>query len=467
MMHINEVVSYLGAWDKVNTAHQTELSEIVSAASRFYFGEVATEENDDGRNRYGSRQHWDAAFLDLGWAPQSYKKLRSQDGKRLSISSLGPTKNKVSAQRNFGHASQLARWLFHQATLAVRHGVVEIPVLVALTAEAGRRGDVRSFQTRIVPGFGFMGSFQHLKNQLDDLAPLSIAFPFLILGLAESEAQQPNVTELEADSNILIERIVIDRCIEFPLEYHQAGLGILNYFGSYLRENYPDKKAKVRIEQQDLSVRMIVETSDGNVDVVEKALREYEMIFTGRVQPEAITTNEKVILDLRNELRIAQFRIESQQDIIAVQNTRIDKLMDIIGNGLSAAQSRPISLQISPSFHNSQTLIENSLISTVLSEVDELIESLPPSEEGEEVSIVLKDLSGSLEAIEFESDPRKISESAALTKLKRFLGRLANGNDQLSKTIDSLDRGRKLVGDLIKTYNKIALICGLPAIPGL
>jgi hypothetical protein len=464
MMHIEEVVSYLGAWDKINRTYQTELSEIVSAASKFYLGEVEVEDRDDGRNRYGSREYWEKAFMDLDWSPQSFTKLRSPDGKRLSISSLGPTKNRISAQRNFGHPSELARWLFHQGTLAVRYGVVELPVLVTLARKTGANA---SDEARIAPNFGFMSSFQHLKSQLDVLAPLSIPFPFLILGLTEATPLLASVTELDADPNVVSERVVIDRSIEFPLEYHQAGLGILNYFGSYLRENYPDRQAKVRIEQQGLTVRMIVETSDGNIDTVEKALREYEMVFTGRVQPEAITSNERVILDLRNELRIAQFRIDSQQDIIAVQNNRIDKLMDILGNGLNAAHARPISLQISPSFHNSQSITINPDISSALNDITELLDSLPPTEEGEEVAMVLKDLSGSLEAIESETNPAKIGESAGMAKLGKFLGRLASGNEQLSKAINSIDKGSKLIASLIRTYNKVALLCGIPSVPGL
>ena len=463
-MHIEEVVSYLGAWDKVNRTYHTELSEIVSAASKFYLGEVVIEGRDDERNRYGSRRHWEKAFMDLDWSPQAYTKLRSPDGKRLSISSLGPTKNRISAQRNFGHPSELARWLFHQGTLAVRYGVIELPVLVTLV----RKTDTNvSDKARIAPNFGFMSSFQYLKSQLDELAPLSIPFPFLILGLTEALPLLTNVTELDTDPNVVSERVVIDRCIEFPLEYHQAGLGILNYFGSYLRENYPDRQAKVRIEQQGLTVRMIVETSDGNIDTVEKALREYEMVFTGRVQPEAITSNERVILDLRNELRIAQVRVDSQKDIIAVQNSKIDKLMDILGNGLNAANTRPIMLQISPSFHNSQSIAIDPEISSALNDITELLDSLPPTEEGEEVAMVLKDLSGSLEAIESETNSAKIGESAGIAKLGKFLSKLANGNEKLSKAIDSIDKGGKLIARLIKTYNRVALLCGLPSIPEL
>ena len=52
------------------------------------------------------------------------------------------------------------------------------------------------------------------------------------------------------------------------------GLGILNYFGKYLKEQYPNEKATVRIEQESLTVRLIVISKNGKTEVIEKALNE-------------------------------------------------------------------------------------------------------------------------------------------------------------------------------------------------
>jgi hypothetical protein len=54
-----------------------------------------------------------------------------------------------------------------------------------------------------------------------------------------------------------------------------------------------------------------------------------------------------------------------------------------------------------------------------------------------------------------------------MAKLGKFLGRLASGNEQLSKAINSIDKGSKLIASLIRTYNKVALLCGIPSVPGL
>jgi hypothetical protein len=310
---------------------------------------------------------------------------------------------------------------------------------------------------------GQTSNFEYLRDQLETLAPLSSTFPFLILGINDQASLfDAEVFEIASDPNITTERVVVDRCIEFPPEYHQAGLGILNYFGVFLRENYPERDAKVKIEQHGLSVRMIVETSDGDTEVVEKALHDYELVMSGKVLPETISQNDKVVLDLKNELRITQFRLESQHDIIEVQNRRIDKLLTVIGNSLEASVRRPINIEVSPSFQNSQIMNVNQDISVALSGVYDLIDSVSPSDE---VHMVLSDLAGSLEAVEKESDPEKVKKSPAMSKLRKLFDRLENGNDAISSAISKIEKGTEMVANLAKTYNKIACWCGLPNIP--
>lgn len=455
-MHIHQTVSYLSAWQKINKEHKTELTEILTATENYYAD--TTKLDTDKTRVFGSsvRQYWEKALFNLGWVAIERDYL-SPEGKRLQLSSLGPSKNGICVQLNFDNPAWFHRWLFRQGTLAVRYGRVRIPVLVAQMREFEQR------KTKPERRFSNFSCFEYLKDQLETLAPLSSNFPFLILGVSDRKSLlDPVVSELASDPNITTERIIIDRCIEFPPEYHQAGLGILNYFGTFLRENYPDREAKVRIEQQGLSVRMTVETTDGNIEVIEKALKDYELVISGKAKPETITSNEKVVLDLRNELRIAQFRIESQQDIIDVQNRRMDKLLDAIGASLQNSHNRPIAIQVNPSFRNSNSVTLNPDISAALTSTYELLESLPPSEEAH---TVLNDLTGSLEAIECETDAAKLKSSPGVTKLGRFLKRLAAGNEALTKAIANIEKGQQVVGDLARTYNKIALFCGLPNIP--
>lgn len=450
-MHIVQVVSYLGAWTKFKNNHQAELSDIVAAANNYYTGKVKFEPGEERPG--GSRALWEKALYDFNWVinEQTYF---SPAGRRVHLGSLGPTKNGISVQINFGNPTWFHRWLFSQGSLAVRYAGVKVPILIAPMKEFDRREERR---------MGQLSYFEFLRDQLETLAPLSSTFPFLILGVSDQQSLcEIEVFEIASDPNITTERVVVDKCIEFPPEYHQAGLGILSYFGVFLRENYPEREAKVRIEQHGLKVRMIVETSDGDTEVVEKALHNYELVMSGRAKPEAISNNDKVILDLKNELRITQFRLESQQDIIDVQNRRIDKLLTVIGNSLEASSRRPITIEVSPTFQNSLSVTCNQDIVSALTDIYDLIDSLSPSDEAH---MVLTDLAGSLEAVEKESNPEKVKTSPAIGKLRRLLERVTNGNDALGTAISNIEKGGDLIANLAKNYNKIACWCGLPNIP--
>jgi len=455
-MFLHHVVSYLGAWQKFSTSHQTELKEILEATAAYYAG--ATKMSAREERLYGNRGkiYWEREIKNLDWKIQE-QILHTPAGKRMNMSSLGPTKNGVSVQLNFSNPSWFHRWLFSQGALAVRYGYVKIPILIAPMKEFERRDEGREKR------LGSLSDFEYVKDQLETLAPLSSNFPFLILGYSDNRPLlDVEIFELASDPNVTTERVVIDRCIEFPPEYHQAGLGILNYFGVFLRENYPDRDAKVRIEQYGLSVRMIVETEDGNVETVEKALKDYELVVSGKLQPEFAARNEIAVLDLKNELRIAQFRIESQRDIIDVQNRQIDKFMDAIGFSLQAAASRPIAIQVSPSFQNNNSITINPDITTALSKITELLDSLSDSDE---TYLVLSDLARSMEAVEHETNPEKLKNSGGIAKLGRFLRKFADGNETVTKAISNIEKGQQVVGDLARTHNKIASLCGLPNIP--
>ena len=453
-MYVENVVSYLGAWEKLSATFPTELGEILCATDAYYGGRVNLE---SGTDTY-SRNYWEKSLFDLGWQLNDQVHY-SPTGRRINLGSLGPTKNGVSAQVSLANPSWFHRWLFSQGTLAVRYAMVKIPVLIAPM----RRYEPQAKYARV--SSSTFASFEYFKDQLETIAPLSVQFPFVLLGVSESaQLLLPAVTEIASDPNITTEKIVVDRCIEFSPEFHQAGLGILSYFGEFLRENYPDKDAKVRIEQHGLKVRLTVETEDGNTEVVEKALRDYQLVMTGKAKPEQITTSDKALLDLRNELRITQFRLESQRDIIGVQNRQIDTLMNILGTGFEAANSRPIAIQISPTFHNSNTATINSHISAAIEQAEELSECLSPDAE---LRVVLADLLGSLSAVETERNVEKLRASPALGKLERFLRRFQEGTASVSGSLQNLEKGKDAIFALAKSYNAIAALCGLPQVPGM
>jgi hypothetical protein len=83
----------------------------------------------------------------------------------------------------------------------------------------------------------------------------------------------------------------IERSIEFPPEYWTAGTSILSYFSHIVSVKYPDQNIKVRIEQEGLLLRMIIDTPEGQTELIEQTLNEYSMVITGKLPPENFLNN--------------------------------------------------------------------------------------------------------------------------------------------------------------------------------
>jgi hypothetical protein len=446
-MYIHEIISYKGSWNTCNNNYSRELNEIMDALADFLNGRITIE---GGENQH-SRRLWEKALFDRGWEIIE-RTHYSQDGRRVSISPIGPTKNGVNAQFQLGFSDSLGRWLFQQSALAIRHNLICMPILLAPVREYNRR-----IESKIMSRM----SFEMYQDQLLMLSPLTFSYPFLIIGYSDQATScPPNVVEIEEDLHSDTSNHIVDRCIEFPPEYHQAGLGILNYFGSYLREQYPNEEATVKIEQQGLKVRLVITTEGGRTETIEKALHEYELIVTGQEPPEKFTQNDKLVLELKNELRVAQFRIEAKQDIISLQNVQIDKLLTIVGDGLSNRQA--ITIDFKPSIIATSNVQVNHDISLALGGLGELMELLPRSSDA---YLALSELENSLESIENENNPETIRNSSAMNKFKKVLEKFREEGSTLKKALDATEAGWELFKDIAGKYNKVAEWCGLPQIP--
>jgi len=140
---------------------------------------------------------------------------------------------------------------------------------------------------------------------------------------------------------------LIERSIEFPPEYKQAGVSILNYFAEIIRKKYPESEATVQIKQDGLKVTMIIDTAKGEREIIEKTLNDYGLVITGQMTPEQFTDDKHQIIELKSELRIAQVRIEMQKDLLPDKSAQIDKLFLMLGNTLQTPQHIHISNQAS------------------------------------------------------------------------------------------------------------------------
>jgi len=137
----------------------------------------------------------------------------------------------------------------------------------------------------------------------------------------------------------------VERSIEFPPEYWQAGTSILSYFSHVLNVKYPSQKIKVRIEQEGLNLRMVIETPTGEREKIEKTLEEYGLVVTGKIQPESFLSDPFEVMALKNKLEVAHLELrqtrtlldftrDNYQQRIESNEVQISKLYSIIENGL-------------------------------------------------------------------------------------------------------------------------------------
>ncbi|HCH3682801.1 TPA: hypothetical protein NKU97_004539 [Vibrio parahaemolyticus] len=458
---IHSVISFMGAWEKICHNKTAELESLQLAIENYVNGNVTLVE--ERKFPSSNREIWEKALFDQGW-DLSEKSIFSNTGRKVSVRFAGPTSNGLAAQIGFNNPEFLNRWLYNYANMAVRHGVCEVAILVVPMEDSMPENDRNRHMIRRT-------SFEHYLEQLEMLSPLSLGIPFVIIGYSKHpQLLETAVHEIESEHvpNHEPKNVVINKSIEFPPEYHQAGVGILNFFSSYLSQNYPDQDATVKIEQRGMNVRMIVESEDGNSEVIEKALHEYEQIMTGKESASKFTNNDKLVLDLRSELRVAKARIESQQDIMLLQNqklqtseARVDSLLSMVGLGLQR-ESVPINVQVNPCIQNHIAITVNSDVSESLGCLSELQELLSKDDD---VALPISDLTSALERIEAEQDTDVVRKSSAMAKFSRFVDSLLDENSSIRKAVDATQQGYEVAVDLVKKYNKVASWCGLPTVP--
>jgi len=439
-MYIQQIISYGNMWNTLVENFPNELEDIKSSIT------ALTPENIGS---YSLQHCWATEIQTHGWNG-------ANTNSRGIVGTLGYVKNHVSVVLHLHH-DIVTRWLYTTTPIATRNGSVKIPISISLMRS--------SQETLIKPqsfGFSVRGS---TKEELLALSPASHVNPFLLIGIAQDE-QGLEITELKSENSGISRHVVINRSIEFAPEYHQAGLGILSYFGTVLREKYPGQNSKVRIEQEGLCVRLVIESDNGDREVIEKALQEYELVVRGETQPDEFFASKTKVLELKNELRIAQVRIESQKDLIAYQGQEVASLRQLIGHSLTSTKSQPISINVNPVITvNTLTTVylqQNvPLISEYLQELANLAIYDP------DVKLQLLDLENSLAALSTEQTSVAVKESNGMKKLKKWLDDAAatgtTANAFLQKVNDGLDLAQKIA----RHYNKLADWCGAPQVPSL
>ncbi|MCP4135413.1 MAG: pentapeptide repeat-containing protein [bacterium] len=258
----------------------------------------------------------------------------------------------------------------------------------------------------------------------------------------------------------------ITRSIEFPPEYHQAGVSILNYFATVLRKKHPDMKAKVKIEQEGLKVTMIIESLEGKKEIIEKTLDDYNLVLKDAIPVEKFYDNPADVIELKNQLGIARLHVETQKNIIESLNVsnkakdvRIDRMLDIIEKGIEGPKEVHMHQENNPTIITKVSLELNQKISSTLDTLDQF-KAL--HEDWSETAREVEEIKESLGKLEGKSQ-EEVYQSPVMGTFKKFLENLDKTGFILGKTEKVINIAKKLA----MCYNAIALYCGLFPIPSI
>lgn len=455
-MFITHAISYGDAWNTLNKNYSEIFEELQNIIDQINISNIQEYENIKGSivNGYSIRRYWRSNMKLRDWMMISHTKNYSNQ----DLSLLGFLKNNISLNF-FNDAEVINRWLYSITPIAYKNGSLSIPIAVVPIPSAfidvEEVGSKSALNNKV---------FTQIYLDLNNLEPLDHNVPFLILGIGIHK----NVFDVREISSIKIEKkdskeIRIDRCIEFSPEYYQAGLAILTYFGSVLREKYPEQNATVKIKQHDLTVRMIIETEDGNIETLEKALHEYELVLKGQQSAEEFYLSPIKALELKNQLNLFKFQVESQREIIALQNGRILSLEAIVEKALAPIIHPPVTIinQLS----NTQTTNINYQreLNESYDDLDKLIDIADKDSLKKRLERVLT----ALDAAQNLDEPEEVKNSGGMKQLAKILNEANEVGTEVNDLVEQSGKAFELMKNLGRKYNSVAEWCGLPVIPSV
>lgn len=469
-MYINDVISFMGAWEKIQLQHPDvfdNIYDLLPILEKKIFDANSNLNEKDENYSYmpiGNliNLETEAELNRIGW---EYLFINTKSKKEL-IKNLGVSKNLCFIKTGLGGPSSLSgvmRWIFSDIAYISKIKEISIPVLLLFNISSNFvKSRINEFD-QDEKRFKSLYSLKSLKESLRRISPLNFDHPFLILGIGLDELQV-DVLEIDQDTSIKHEQnIKIDRCITFEPEYYQAGLSILNYFGTVLRDKYPEQNATVRIEQHDLNVRMVIQSENGNIETIEKALHEYELLLKGETSPDEFAISPLKAIELKNQLNLVKFQVESQKEIIALQNGQILDLKQIVDKALSPISHSPVT--IINQLHNSQSTVINH--KAEISKSNDDLEELIDLADSDALKNKLAMIQNALEVNRNSDNSEDIKDSNGMKKLAKFL---KEANEVGTEANDLAEKGGKAL-DLLKSlgrrYNSIAEWCGMPVIPSL
>ncbi|WP_171494583.1 hypothetical protein, partial [Acinetobacter sp. TUM15064] len=331
-------------------------------------------------------------------------------------------------------------------------------ILVTLTSRAIENG----LRTTKILAERVAITFENAHEDLIDLLPDTFNQRFLIFGIDDLDQE---IELIEIDSK----KAKVERSIEFKPEHYQAGLGILSYFGTVMRKKYPEQNAKVRIEQDDNTVRLVVESENGDKEIIERAFDEFGLVIHQDIKPEEFYDNYLDIAELKTKLGTFETELKFQHQLVAMKEHRINELekdKEYLKNVISQALVRPSSqIYITNQQHNSQSTIINH--KAEFSKSNDELEDLIDLADNDALKNRLATIQNALEVNRNADQPEEVKDSNGMKKLAKFLKDANEVGTEANNLAMKSGEALGLIKNLGRRYNSIAEWCGMPVIPSV
>jgi len=447
-MFIKKVLNYRNAWENLNNNYINELCEF-KAAINFNYSEniLKCKLNDPYLLNSDCVLKIRDNLSKLGWEEDYYNNFIDHYNDRQGyIGGIGHKKNKI-AFKNFFNTDDIIIWLLNDIQNNFSLDKVDIAIQYI---------SIDMFESNGI------SVINEINNILDLYTKLSLKTPFLVLELSREKVDIEVV-------DIHLNQIKIERSIEFKPEHYQAGLGILSYFGTVLRKKYPEQNAKVRIEQDDNTVRLVVESADGNKEVIESAFDEFGLVIYGDMQPEKFYENYLDVAELKTKLGTFESELKFQHQLIEMKEHRIIELQkdkEFLENVIGKALIRPNSpIYINNQLHNTQSTVINHKAEFTKSndELEDLIDLV----DSEAMKNRLATIQNALEINRNSDQPEEVKDSSGMKKLAKFLKDVNEVGTEANTLAEKGGKALDLIKSLGRSYNSLAQWCGMPVIPSV
>lgn len=193
-MYLNSILSYLGAWEKLQTKYGDILSDIKQ--SLFDINEEKLEKlnrhkHSEPKDTISSRsliKVWEESLINLGWNRQiriHYGRIRAVANKELrSYQEIDFVKEKIGLELSLGKRAFVESHLFVDFPYFVRANIFQLAVILV---------PMNSLTQQLAGG---ANGFESIYDRLIEASPLMLSYPFAIMGFSNEENGSIEVTEL-------------------------------------------------------------------------------------------------------------------------------------------------------------------------------------------------------------------------------------------------------------------------------